>query len=235
MQDVDRALSDLARRTNGESWTTKKYQLLAYLKSLFKAYETSETNTLDLREYISTGLYNGTEEGIFMVLAANETKEEFTFVKWTTINEIDSVNLLNALKFPFKPEFAVNLNVDHILVDNELRLRQDPKYSKIDKGFKRTVSGDIMATLDQLKVIYQKGLAPPVVPFYCIKKEEIQFLAPISGTSSVLILRHEDYNGRKQYNAVTVLTMEMAYTNARLLGRENATRLKKIIDNENQR
>ena len=252
MQDVDSALSNLARRTSEESWTTEKSisehdQLLAYLNSLLigiQLLNSSKTITHDLRgrTIISTGLYdlcNGTEEEIFMVLAANETKKQrYFFVEWATMNEIGSANLPKGLSFSFhrtlttfNPKLEVIPNFEHIVVHNERRLRQDPKYSKMNKEkFGKTVREDIMATLRQLKLNpSHKGLAPPVVPFYCFSHKTIQFLTPISGTSSVLILCYQTYHGRKQYYAVTVLTMEMAYTNARLLGRVDTPWLKKIM------
>ena len=252
---MDSALSDLASRTYGESWTTEKSraehdQLLAYLNSLLLGIQlsnSSKTITFDRDGHtiINTGLYDlcsGTKEEIFMVLAASETKKQkYRFLEWATMNEIDSVHLPKALKFSFhrtsttfNPSLEIVVNFDHIVVHNERRLRQDPKYSKLDEeNLKNTVERDIWTTLSLLDTSQQKGLAPPVVPFYCFSDKAVQFLTPISGTSSVLILRHQKYRGREQYNAVTVLTMEMAYTNARLLGRVDAPWLKKIMKIEN--
>ena len=108
----------------------------------------------------------------------------------------------------FDPELEISPNFDHIYDDNFERL--PPEMQQMDKSVACQVfNGFLDHTIKRIK----RNLRIPVPQFY---RGKIMFLIPVKafGTSPIVLALEKYGNG---YRANTILTLNMAYTCARLL------------------
>lgn len=121
----------------------------------------------------------------------------------------------------FNPKCEIIVNIEHIINDNIVRFPEHLQKSN-DKDRKRILESTIEETKKKVRTNYKIA-----VPQYYNRK--IQLLLPLCLTSDSpnpdLALAVERLND-KVYTARTCLTLEMAYTNARLICKTESNWLK---------
>ena len=236
--------------------------LLAYIVYLLKYIQASENRNAYIYEYegnaiidtrLRTDIRHGAHE-IYMVLIKNSTdKQKYFFLRWATMSDLYTDNTLrhwlpgDRNKLPKRAEFSATLeeevfnpkldiipDIEHIVREHGERLREHPTYRSLSKeALVSMVQGNI-----DLSIRLASENRFSVVPFYNFKGRRIQLLMPVYvdsvEASFALLLSKENARDNVQfYNGTTMLTLDMAYTNARLLGRIEAHWLKFIRKDEN--
>ena len=140
----------------------------------------------------------------------------------------------------YNPELQINLNDKQILLDG-LDKGRILKYRGVYKKAKRedkkkdtfleTVVAEFRTAVQRAQDIAKQDFRF-VVPQYRNGEREIQFLLPIyidrvesyrnSEPDCVLVLKYDTSGRVPNYRAVTILTVNLAYSNARLLSKPNS-------------
>lgn len=120
----------------------------------------------------------------------------------------------------FNPELDIDLNWTHIFIERRDRI---PGTIISDEKNLMKIVKDFRGNEDILKKLAKRNYKMVVPQYYGNK---IQFLMPVYlGTDYTgkpdfaLVLDLDENNGEKYYKGTTILTVEMAYQNARLLAR----------------
>ena len=235
---------------------------MAYIVYLLKYIQASDNKHAYIYQHdgnaiintrLRTDIRNGAHE-IYMVLIKNSTgKQKFYFLKWATMSDLytdstirywlpgDRNTLPKRVEFSatleeevFNPKLDIIPDIEHIVREHGDRLKEHPTYRNLNKeGLVSMVQGNI-----DLSIRLASENRFSVVPFYNFKGRRIQLLMPVyvdsAEASFALLLSKENARDNVQfYNGTTMLTLDMTYTNARLLGRIEAHWLKFIRKDEN--
>ncbi|MBD2091387.1 DUF3825 domain-containing protein [Microcoleus sp. FACHB-1515] len=180
------------------------------------------------RACFNTGLQTTTEKDIFATFFRNKRAEEFNSPTWTLYGFFDSYSQKLKDFFPI-PEVAtyitdpgelvfdfgyeIDINYDHILEENQHRLPEILQQNR--KVAISSIQGAVYLLKERIKRNYKLA-----IPHWYENK--IQLLLPLNITSEEhadLALVADKDKDRKLYRIRTVLTMDMAYIDARLICR----------------
>lgn len=185
---------------------------------------------------LNTGLLTQHAEDIFGLFQRNHhpDAQEWVFKKWATESDRDILR-----HFPTPPEMAayvtsssdlvydwhrdLKLAYDHILGDNLERF--PPELAAHPRRARQSLDHAVDWTLKRTRRNY-KIVVPQWYPR--LREAGAQFLMPLdltgTGTADLALVVSEV--GDTAYRGHTVLTLEMAYTNARLVARPDSEWLK---------
>lgn len=158
---------------------------------------TKNSDTSDPRKYVLTGFYRESAHEIPVTLRAKLP---------THIDYFENC----AEDIYFNTGWNINANVEHIIDDNFDRLPETLK-SIGDKQLIVTTLSALILTMRK-RILRNHRL---IVPQYYNHK--IMYLAPLKYGNDIITLAIEKHDGT--YRANTILTMGMAYCNARLIAK----------------
>ncbi|NET88745.1 MAG: DUF3825 domain-containing protein [Kamptonema sp. SIO1D9] len=233
-----RQLADLAKK---EDWnfstpTFKKnnqeYPILtSYLNYTFLRLQDQEKIFFSHdgdKVCFNTGLQTSTEKDIFATFFRHKKAEEYDVPDWTLYGFFDSYSdklkdfcplpeVANYINDPgdlvFNFDYAIDVNYDHILEQNQDRLPE------ILQQNSTVAINAIQGAVSSLKERIRRNYKLAIPHWY---ENKIQLLLPLNITSDEkadLALVADKDNDRKIYRIRTVLTMDMAYIDARLICR----------------
>ena len=182
------------------------------------------------------GYGNVEKKGIVRIIMFAES-DSTTVSKWiSNFGAIPKTAEFPSISEPFNPNYEIRVNRHHILVERFWRF---PKGYKNFFGieceshdWKEKVS-DIQEFLKLNTMVFEGSIAKtlrliretPIIPvnFWNIKTNSLDWLIPIDLGVKIqsfvaLLLRLQEEDGQKYYNAYTILDTNAAYSNARLLG-----------------
>jgi hypothetical protein len=226
-------LEDLATLAENENWTSSqgdwKYDILySYLVHTFnRAASEDKILITDNEDYacFNTGLLTENGEDIICMFNKFEKSDEYHFHIMGFKKVSDRDFMYNFRRTPevvsyftepskiyFDPNIELINNLDHILDDNMERFPRELK-EKGKQYINALLTHSLEITLKRCKRNYRIA-----VPQYY--KNDITYLLPVELDGHLMSLAVEDLNGRYRVN--TILTIEMAYKNARLLMKPEA-------------
>lgn len=220
-------LRELADLAEPEIWSTgapDSYDVLHnYLVNTFdKAYQDNLVELSEQDEYASynTGLMTVNGEDIICLFNRFDSSKKYSFHIHGFYKISDRIIMKHFDKTPsvvsyfddpakayFNPHLEVVPNIDHIIDENSDRF---PKHLQV-KGKDFILS--LMTHATDLALKRCKRNHRIAVPQYY--RGKITYLLPINLDGYIVALALEEINNR--YRANTVLTIEMAYNNARLI------------------
>ncbi|MFN5954425.1 MAG: DUF3825 domain-containing protein [Dolichospermum sp.] len=214
-------------KSNGESYPI----LTKYLNYTFMRLQ--EQNKISFSEdgdraCFNTGLQTSTEKDIFATFFRNKKSKEYVAPDWTLYGFFDSYSdklkdfqslpelasyITNPSDLVFDFEYEIDVNYDHILKKNQERLPEI-----LQQNSKLAISA-IQGPVSVLKERIRRNYKLAIPHWY---ENKIQLLLPLYITSEEiadLALVADKDKDRKLYRIKTVLTMDMAYNDARLICR----------------
>jgi hypothetical protein len=180
----------------------------------------------------NTGLQTPNERDIYAVFVTNNRPDGQEAPDWFWIGWFDSYSEKlkpfggDLPKYPtyiedpadvvFDPKFRIDLNDDHIVEDNKDRLpeqlRSSPKLAKqAINGAVDSVRGKLERNYKIAVPSWHRGKLTLMVPLYLTSDE----------SPDVVLALDKDKDG-KVYRGRTILTLDMAYVNARLIIRPDS-------------
>jgi hypothetical protein len=180
------------------------------------------------RACFNTGLQTSTEKDIFATFFRNKKSKEYVAPDWTLYGFFDSYSdklkdfqslpelasyITNPSDLVFDFEYEIDVNYDHILKKNQERLPEI-----LQQNSKLAISA-IQGPVSVLKERIRRNYKLAIPHWY---ENKIQLLLPLYITSEEiadLALVADKDKDRKLYRIKTVLTMDMAYNDARLICR----------------
>ncbi|YAF96068.1 MAG: DUF3825 domain-containing protein [Nodularia sp. CChRGM 3473] len=180
------------------------------------------------RACFNTGLQTSTEKDIFATFFRNKKAEEFNSADWTLYGFFDSYSdklrdfrplpeVASYISDPgdlvFDFSYEIDVNYDHILEQNQDRLPEI-----LQQNSKVAISA-IQGAVSLLKERIKRNYKLAIPHWY---ENKMQLLLPLNITSEEkadLALVADKDKDRKLYRIRTVLTMDMAYIDARLICR----------------
>ena len=171
---------------------------------------------------------HSTEKDIFATFFRNKKSKEYVAPDWTLYGFFDSYSdklkdfqslpelasyITNPSDLVFDFEYEIDVNYDHILKKNQERLPEI-----LQQNSKLAISA-IQGPVSVLKERIRRNYKLAIPHWY---ENKIQLLLPLYITSEEiadLALVADKDKDRKLYRIKTVLTMDMAYNDARLICR----------------
>jgi hypothetical protein len=234
VHDIDTRLKELADLAEEEEWeysTTKADRpnpvLYYYFHYTFeRIIEQDKTVEAEDGSHIcfNTGLVTEHQEEIFALFSKNqaENREPWRFVRFCRRGEYDLTRfpelpeMAGYFEDPsylvFDPRLELRVNVDHIIGENRERF-PEPYRSHDDHTLQMLLTGAIENAKKRVRRSYKAA-----VPQYY--RGRIQLLLPLCLSDpkiADLALIVQRYNGF--YRAITCITLDMAYINARQIAR----------------
>lgn len=234
-------LEMLARMAQPERWTYKKVQDLDAYKILRNYIQFTYERIDEENKFLyskdcnyrcmNTGLLTTYNQEIVAVFAKNEVKGKQPWFFNGFFKETDKFVTTN---FAGNPPLANYFeNVDDLIYDSKLELKLKKEHI-IDDNFERFVEAGfsnaalIDVLLDSAKITLEKKLKRNfklALPFYYHNTEtderKIQLLAPLyfpgAPVRLALVLNKIKSENNEYYEGVTVLPVEWAYMNSRLI------------------
>ncbi len=223
----------LANLAADERWCfandTDQYSILkSYLEHTFRRlkYERKIKQNLEASHFVcNTGLFTANFEEIYALFQEHRNPppsrpQQKFFIGFRKSSDVDIVRLFDQLpdraNYFVKPEYLIfdpnkeiAINVDHIVDDNIDRL---PAVYRANKNVMRMLLDGAIAKSKKLATLDYKIAVPQC------HNNNIQLLLPLFMTSettpdAALVLA----NINNSYRASTILTLRMAYNNARLI------------------
>jgi DNA-directed RNA polymerase subunit RPC12/RpoP len=205
--------------------------LVNYMKYTFlRLQQEDKISFVEDRAYFNTGLQTPDEKDIFAVFSKNrspkETKQDWFFNGWQSSYELKGFTpphpavasyITDASDLVFDISYEIDVNVEHILDDPENQKRLPDNI----RNNRHLAMISINGARDYLK---QKCIRnyKTAIPFWYTTDSKIQLLLPlyVNGKEQAdLALVADKDKQSKVYRIKTALTMDMAYTNARLITR----------------
>jgi len=237
-QDFNQATIDLSALAMNENWdynTTPSGKHPILFNYIHHTYNKllSESKIISEKDYASfnTGLVTNNQEEIFAYFEKNkkpQARQTWYFKGWRKKSDRD------LMKFSILPDVAnyfnnpdeliydirldLRINIDHIIDDNISRF---PSTLPQDKYM---LSNLLNGTIDEAKSRLRRNYKTAIPQFF---NNKIQLLLPLCLTSKSvadLALVVEKDNGN--YRATTILTLDMAINNARLIAKPDDEWLK---------
>ncbi|MDG4560367.1 MAG: DUF3825 domain-containing protein [Candidatus Competibacter sp.] len=229
----------LAEKAKAESWDFHRAEfkkpdasfpiIASYLNYTFVRLQQQQKikfSADNARACINTGLQTPEGKDIFATFYRNSTAIEKSQPDWTLFGYFDAYSdkmrdfeplpdIATYINDPgelvFDHQFELEVDYKHILTDNKERL---PDVLQSSPALARNaVEGAIRQLKERLKRNYKLA-----VPHWY--NEKVQLLLPLSITddnSADVALVAEKDSARKKYMVRTILTMDMAYLNARII------------------
>lgn len=229
----------LAEKANPENWNythpefakpEENYPILiGYLNYTFIRLQQQDKIKYSLdrnRACINTGLQTPERKDIFATFFKNQSAKEKGYPDWTLFGYYDAYSdkvgdfdplpeIATYIEDPadlvFDHHFEFEVDYSHILNDNKDRLPE------VLQGNNTLARNSIDGAIRQLKERLKRNYKLAVPHWY---DEKIQLLFPLSITDDVIAdvaLVAEKDLGRKRYMIKTILTMDMAYLDARII------------------
>lgn len=240
-EKYNQKLGILAKMAQPEKWTYKKIQekdpyriLRNYIQFTYNRID-EESKFIDSADgkfrCMNTGLLTVYNQEIIAIFAKNDMKEKQPWFLNGFFKETDKFFTTN---FPLLPPLAdFSDNVKDLIYDNRLELNLRKEHI-IDDNFERFVEAGysnkelISVLLDSAKGTLEKKLKRNfklALPFYYHNTEtgerKIQLLAPLyfpgAPVRLALVLNKVQSDAKEYYEGVTVLPVEWAYMNSRLI------------------
>jgi len=241
----------LADMANAETWNYERPEfqrpnqtlpiLRRYLNYTFLRLQSQRkieiaTVTGEVRACFNTGLQTSAGgKDIFAVFSKNDkASQDNDFPEWWFRGWHDSYSTMLSGFRPlptvatyvsdnrdlvFETSYDIDINFEHIIEDPKNRDRL-PKSLRSDRTLAINAVRGAAAYLKQK----HRNNRMMAIPFWYPEHEKIQFLLPLRLTSAdheVLALVADKQERDKLYKIRTALTMDMAYSNARLVGKPN--------------
>lgn len=180
------------------------------------------------RACFNTGLQTSIDKDIFATFFRHKKSEEFNAPDWTLYGFFDSYSeklkdfrplpevasyIENPSDLIFDFNYSIDVNYDHILEQNQDRLPE------ILQQNNRVAISAIQGAVSMLKERIRRNYKLAIPHWY---ENKLQLLLPLNITSedkADLALVADKDNDRRLYRIRTVLTMDMAYIDARLICR----------------
>lgn len=223
-------LPELAQTAEPEPWSYQHITsdhdlpiLFNYMRYTYtRLAEEQKIAVSDDNEYacFDTGLMSTTQEPIYAFFDRNKIpdKQDWHFARWCRPGEhqLDHFPILPEMAHYFSdpndlvydPRLEIRVNVEHIIADNKDRFPEP--FSSMDLYMLRNY---FKGAVESAKVRVQRNYKIAIPQYY---KGNLQLLLPLCLTSpkiadlALTIERHEGF-----YRASTILTLDMAYNNAR--------------------
>ncbi|MCI8515389.1 MAG: DUF3825 domain-containing protein [Hungatella sp.] len=240
-EKYNQKLEMLAKMAQPEKWTYKKIQhidpyriLRNYIQFTYNRID-EENKFLDslngnLR-CMNTGLLTSYNQEIVAIFAKNNREGKIPWFLNGFFKETDKFFTTNFLSLPLLADYCNNVN--DLIYDNNLELKPRKEHI-IDDNFERFCDAGyfdkqlINALFDSAIISLEKKLKRNfklALPFYYHNTEtgerKIQLLAPLyfpgAPVRLALVLNKIQNNARNYYEGVTVLPVEWAYMNSRLI------------------
>lgn len=255
-QKYNQKLEMLSKMAQPEKWTYKKIQdidpyriLRNYIRFTYNRID-EENKFIDSVDgkyrCMNTGLLTVYNQEIIAIFAKNNREGKFPWYLFGFFKETDKLFTTNFLELPPMADYCDN--VGDLIYDNSLELNLKKEHI-IDDNFDRFVDagfsnkGLISVLLDSAKVTLEKKLKRNfklALPFYYHNTEtgenKIQLLAPLyfpgAPVRLALVLNKIQSGAKAYYEGVTVLPVEWAYMNSRLIVRPDEE-WAKIVDEIN--
>lgn len=206
--------------------------LLNYLNYTFKRIQQQDKIVFsndDNKACFNTGLQTPTEKDIYATFYRNKKVSQYDRPDWTLYNFADSYSkkvqdfsslpevatyIENSSDLVFDLSYELEINTEHIVKERDYRLPD------ILKGNKNIAMASIEGSKSFLKEKIRRNYKIAIPHWY---NDKIQLLLPLNLTSDdkadLALVADKDSRQRKIYRIKTVLTMDMAYINARLICR----------------
>jgi len=239
------AFKQLASRAEQEDWSIRTYETDTHVTPLLKNYLTQvygraedtgciTYNSDRTRCAFNTGLFDReTGEDIIAFFRPNNraaADQQWLLEKFCALSDVDLQQLLQQppvvtfytkpSDIYFDPTREIRCGIAHIADDRRERLPTD---------WQSLGDSEIVNRIqDSLSVARRRALRDykVAVPTYYPETQSINWLLPAynqrESTASASLLVTQDREDADAYAAVTVLTVQMAYSNARLLTRPGA-------------
>ncbi|MEM6255701.1 MAG: DUF3825 domain-containing protein [Cyanobacteria bacterium P01_D01_bin.156] len=233
----------LANIAKPESWNFQREEfrkkendvpiLINYLNFTFiRLLQQNKVHVFDDRACFNTGLQTAQEKDIYAVFSKNrkETAEEWYFNGW-----VDSYDLkLDAFRASlptiasyaedisdlfFDVSYDIDINIRHIVDDPKNRERLPVSIRDNAKLAMSAIQNEVRAFKDRCIRNYKLA-----VPCWYPAHSKVQLLLPVyidKRTQADLALVADKDKPNKLYRIRTALTMDMAYSNARLITHPN--------------
>lgn len=240
-EKYNQKLEMLAKMAQPEKWTYKKIQhidpyriLRNYIQFTYNRID-EENKFLDslngnLR-CMNTGLLTSYNQEIVAIFAKNNREGKIPWFLNGFFKETDKFFTTNFSSLPLLADYCNNVN--DLIYDNNLELKPRKEHI-IDDNFERFCDAGyfdkqlINALFDSAIISLEKKLKRNfklALPFYYHNTEtgerKIQLLAPLyfpgAPVRLALVLNKIQNNARNYYEGVTVLPVEWAYMNSRLI------------------
>lgn len=205
---------------------TNQYPILKnYINYTFlRLLDENKIVIVDKRAAFHTGLYTNHQEDIFAYFERNNipNKQDWVFKAFYKESATHILGLgtipdradyfSNPDSLIINPSYKISVNYDHIIDDN---LDRFPVHLQSNKfSLKQSFEGAVNSAQKRIKRNYKVA-----IPHYYNKK--IQLMIPICLTSpniaDLALVLDKEATGTPFYRGNTVLTLKMAYNNARLL------------------
>ena len=175
----------------------------------------------------NTGLQTQRGKDIFALFFRNKQSEKSNYPDWTFYAFCDSYSnklapfhplpelanyITNVEDLVFNTEYLIEPNLDHFLKHNENRLPEGLR------GRLQTAENVIKGSIESLKGLIRRNYKIAIPHWY---ENKIQLLLPLvltneEGIADLALVVEQD-DSRKIYRGKTILTMDMAYVDARLI------------------
>lgn len=240
-EKYNQKLEMLARMAQPEKWTYKKIQdidpyriLRNYIQFTYNRLEEENkfiTSPDGKYRCMNTGLLTVYNQEIVAIFAQNNMVDKQPWFFNGFFKETDKFFTTNFTALPPLADYSDN--VKDLIYDNSLELNLRKEHI-IDDNFERFIDAGyankelISVLLDSAKITLEKKLKRNfklALPFYYHNTEtgesKIQLLAPLyfpgAPVRLALVLNKVQSNANEYYEGVTVLPVEWAYMNSRLI------------------
>lgn len=240
-EKYNQKLEMLAKMAQPEKWTYKKIQrsdpyriLRNYIQFTYNRID-EENKFLDSQDgklrCMNTGLLTVYNQEIVAIFSKNNREGKIPWFLNGFFKETDKFFTTNFSALPFLADYCDNVN--DLIYDNNLELKPKKEHI-IDDNFERFCNAGyfnkelISALFDSAITTLEKRLRRNfklALPFYYRNTEtgesKIQLLAPLyfpgAPVRLALVLNKIKNNAKDYYEGVTVLPVEWAYMNSRLI------------------
>lgn len=231
-------LDDLSVKADKEKWGKENNILKSYIKEYFKVIYSNKEKYFVLSKdtkYLcfNTGLLTPFCEDIYAIFSKNFSEKknkyykEWYFKEWATGSQSQNIfselppyhNFLQSKEdVIFNPDYEITYNVEHILKENQDRFPESfQKQTEFNKRFL------LDGTLKFTKTIISRNHRIAVPQYY---NNELGFFLPMYFSDEEKPIALAVAKKNNKYHVNTCLTLDMAYRNARVVGRVESSWLK---------
>lgn len=235
---LEGCLDDLSVKADKEKWGIKNAILKSHIKEYFKVISLNKEKYFAFSEdgkymCFNTGLLTPYCSDIYAVFSKNTYQnkdkyyKEWRFKEWATHSQSEKIfielppyhNFLQSKEdVIFNPDYEITYNVEHILEENEDRFpesfRKNNQFNKVS-----LLSGTL--TLTKIKISRDHRIAVP--QYY---NNELGFFLPMYFSNEEKPIALAVAKKNNKYHVNTCLTLDMAYKNARVVGKVESSWLK---------
>lgn len=231
-------LDDLSVKADKEKWGKENNILKSYIKEYFKVIYSNKEKYFVLSKdtkYLcfNTGLLTPFCSDIYAIFSKNTSEKknkywkEWYFKEWATSSQSQKVfaklppyhNFLQSKEdVIFNPDYEITYNVEHILEENKERFPES--FKNIDEFNKVT---QLSGTLELTKRKISRNHRIAVPQYY---NNELGFFLPMYFPNEEKPIALAVAKKNNKYHVNTCLTLDMAYKNARVVGKVESSWLK---------